>query len=397
MRLTNFLIISTIISIIPGQIIRINFFDQTAASTLTDVLVFLTLVSFLILTIPITKTLKVDPHVMTFFSLFSLFAASSTILSANNYASSQILVASLFLIRFILYFLFSLVVASTIRRQEITGWIKLILITAFLFILVGILQFVFIPDLTFLTTYGWDPHQRRIASSFIDPNFTGGFLSIIAAIAISYYLSNKKISYLIFSLLAFVAIILTFSRSSYLAFLTSLAVIGIVRSSRLFVGFLTIFVLATLFISQVRTRIVGALTYDETARSRVESWQKAVNIYWQNPIFGSGFNTYRWAQADLGYFDDDNPSGGHSGAGSDSSILFVAATTGTIGLSFYLLFLISIIRKFLSLSQKNPLRLGALSATLGLIVHSQFVNSLFFPQIMIIFWFILGLAIVYDS
>ena len=60
-----------------------------------------------------------------------------------------------------------------------------------------------------------------------------------------------------------------------------------------------------------------------TVWARIASWKKAWEIFSDNPIIGVGFNTYRYAQK-------ASPES-HAGAGSDSSILLVMATTG-IGL-----------------------------------------------------------------
>ena len=225
---------------------------------------------------------------------------------------------------------------------------------------------------------------------------------VIFVIATSIFLYQKKRNkiidfYPLIAAISFIALILTFSRSSYLAFLTAIATIGILKSPKLFIAILFLFVVAFSQITQVRARIAGALTLDETSKARLESWQKGLTIFKDNLLFGVGFNTYRFAQAKYGFFSPDEPQGGHSGAGSDSSIILVAATTGIIGLFFYLFFLFRILRVFIKKSTQDPWHLASLSIFLALLVHSQFVNSLFFPQIMLILWFILGLIQVYDT
>ena len=75
----------------------------------------------------------------------------------------------------------------------------------------------------------------------------------------------------------------------------------------------------------------------------------------------------------------------------------MAATTGIIGLSLYLYLLINVFRTLKYKARSSPLHLGALAAFFGLIVDSQFINSLFFPQVMLLFYFILGLVIKNDN
>ena len=65
---------------------------------------------------------------------------------------------------------------------------------------------------------------------------------------------------------------------------------------------------------------------------RWENYQAGFKL-WQQPIFGLGFNTLR-------YYNQDYLS--HASAGQDSSLLFVAVTTGLVGLTAYLFWLKSI-------------------------------------------------------
>ena len=253
------------------------------------------------------------------------------------------------------------------------------------------------PDFTHLSIYGWDPHQARIASTLLDPNFTGFCMVIFIALSISLYLYRKKNIYLLFSLFATVSLILTFSRSSYLAFIAVLLTIAIFKSGKILAWGFIILILAFWLIPQARQRTIGAFTIDKTAQARLESWENALKIFKDNYLFGVGFNTYRFAQARYGFFSFDNPQGGHSGAGSDSSILLVAATTGILGLSLFLFLLFSILRTSLKSIRSNFIALTTLASFLGLIIHSQFNNSIFFSQIMLIMWFLFGLKLKSDS
>ena len=97
-----------------------------------------------------------------------------------------------------------------------------------------------------------------------------------------------------------------------------------------------------------------------------------------------------------GNFSKDALQGGHSGSGSDSSILLVAATTGIIGLFTFIYLLFALLTIFLKNLKSDYLKLATTSSFLALLVHSQFVNSFFFPQIMLLFWVLVGLVNVKD-
>ena len=104
-------------------------------------------------------------------------------------------------------------------------------------------------------------------------------MSISFALSLAFYTREKKFILLLVSGIIFIAAILTFSRSTYLAFLTVLATIGILKSPRLLLAFLGIFLIAFFSVPQVKTRVAGALSVDETAQARLESWEKAIVIF----------------------------------------------------------------------------------------------------------------------
>ena len=396
MELTKLLLTLTIVSIIPGQLIRINA-TQSAVLTVGDISSAILMAVFFINSTNIKKALILPKKIFLPFLIFSSVAISSTIIAADIFSPREIIIAILFLVRFALYFGIFIVVVNTVKKKEITKWLNLFLFTAAIFALIGFFQYIFFPDLTSLAAFGWDPHQKRIVSTLLDPNFTAGLLAIALSMALSLFLSSKKNIYLLTSTVLFTSLILTFSRSGYLALLVVLATIGILKSPKILFVSLVAFIIAFITIPQVKNRILGALRVDETSQARIESWQKALVIFRDNPILGVGFNTYRATQAQYGFFPADQPEGGHSGAGTDSSFLLVLATTGIIGLGAYLAFLFAIFKNFSANIRKSPLSLGTTAAFLGILVHSQFVNSLFFPQIIIVLFFLLGACSVYDS
>ncbi|MCR4325070.1 MAG: O-antigen ligase family protein [Candidatus Curtissbacteria bacterium] len=395
MNIVKLLLILSLASIIPGQLIRIPISEGAAYITLSDIFIFVTVIVFLVHTFLIRKSLKLNPRVFLPVLIFSLVALASTTLAKVNLSQKEVLISLLFLARFILYFFIFIVTSNTIAKNKITSWLNIYLIVGLIFILAGFLQIIFLPDFTPLVPFGWDPHQRRLASTFLDPNFAGGLIALLFFTATVMYLERAEKLYFLMSLVSFVALVLTFSRSSYLALLAGLLVIGLLKSRNALLIFLIAFSISFFALSPVRARILGAFTLDETSEARIESWKNAVTIFKDNPIFGVGFNSYRFAQARYNLFPHDNPLGGHSGAGSDSSILLVAATTGIIGLVPFICLFFSMFVEFTK--SKKAIGLIGTAALASLVIHSQFVNSLFFPQLMLSYWFILGLATTYDN
>lgn len=392
MDFLKLLLILAIASIIPGQVVRIPISGSQSAITLTDIFVLVLSAYAIPYLLIIKKTLKISPSVVTTFFLFITVATASTVLAANKFDASLIISSSLFLVRFIVYFLVTLVIASIVKRNEIGRWLNIFITCGVVFALLGFAQLGTFPDISPLTPLGWDPHQARLVSTLIDPNFTGALLTILASTSSAIYLYKKKTIYLMAAVVFASGIILTFSRSSYLALMVSQVVLGIYKSPKFLAVSILLFLSIVSFNTQARTRIVGAITLDETAKARLESYRRAATIFANNPIFGVGFNTYRHAQREYGFFTIDDPSGGHSGSGVDSSLLLVAATTGVVGFVSFMFFIITLIKSITLQIKTNFLYLGVAAAFLALLVHSQFVNSFFFPQIMLPIWFLVGLV-----
>jgi len=180
-----------------------------------------------------------------------------------------------------------------------------------------------------------------------------------------------------------VAIAFTFSRSTWAMLAISLAIIGFRHKKLLILAILAGF-LAYFAVPRIQTRISGITDPADSAHFRLISWKDTFEIARRNLWFGVGFNSFRYAQKEYGAFAPGS-LGDHSGSGSDSSFLLVLATTGIFG---FILFCISYLH-CASLSQATPLMLG-------LFIHSQFVNSLFFPQIMFL-WLVAISAASYSS
>jgi len=388
MLLTKLLLVSALASLIPGQLVRITLAVGTV--TLSDIFVFATFIVFVAESLA-ARSLKLPKSITIPAVLFFLSCLASTILAINFFSSVEILVALFFLARFFVYFFLAIITYNLIRQEEIINWLHLLLLIGSIFALSGIIQLALLPDLSFLQVYGWDPHQMRLVSTTLDPNYAGGIACLLAALATSLYLYKKRIIYMFLAIFFTVTIFLTFSRSSYLALLAAAFTIGVIKSPRVILVILTIFLLVFMSIPQARARILGAFRVDDTASARLQSWQKAIAIFRDNLFFGVGFNTYRYAQANYDFFPTDDTLGGHSGAGSDSSFLFVAATTGILGSVFFLILNLSILKNFAKNSRSDYLKLASLASFIAILIHTQFVNSFFFPQMMLVFWFIVGL------
>jgi O-antigen ligase len=118
-----------------------------------------------------------------------------------------------------------------------------------------------------------------------------------------------------------------------------------------------------------------------SSEARIETARNSLIILGKNPLIGVGFNSYKYFQLRYG-LRLDNPIS-HADAGSDNSLLFVLATTGIIGFILYLFLWFRLLKAVSAL---------AVASIVGVFVDSMFINSLFYPFIMLWLWIICALS-----
>ena len=274
----------------------------------------------------------------------------------------------------------------------------MVFISAVILSILGFVQLILFPDFSFMAQYGWDPHQGRLLSTWYDPNFLGGFLGLAAVIILSrilVFLRENKVwrekniillsSWIIGLGIVVGALMLTYSRSALLAFLIGVTIVTILISRRTFVLVLIILSLIVISNPRLQARIQGAIQVDVTASLRIQSWQETLDDIEKNPIWGIGYNTIKYQTI--------VPSELNSASGRDSSLLTLWLTGGIIGLGLFILIIInSLLRAWRKISKSGLERVWGVAIIAGwalILVHSMFVNSIFFPHILIFILFLL--------
>ena len=396
MYLPLFIFIALFFSLSLGEFGQYPFGQSSFSLSLTDGLMFLSLCVMLVWNIAIRKNLAVPKNFLWLVG-FWLICLLSLLFSFN-------LSGWLYLFRFIVYsgafyLAFHLVKSKILDLGEFLTLLKLVsLVIAAL----GLVQLIIYPDLEPLSGYGYDPHKYRLFSTFLDPNFVGTFLSFPVVFIAGNLLDQKFSGFkqffyknkfdLIAGLIILVSVILTFSRSAYLMLFAALFLLLVFKRKLLLIPLFLIPLILYLIFPPFSERINGIINPDKSASERISSWEKGLTIFQQNPLFGVGFNNIRDAAEQLNLNKTYSPDGGNSGAGVDSSLIFVMATTGIAGTAVFFLFLFKILFGSLSRILRKNYRysLPFFAVSSGLILNSFFINSLFFPAIMVIWFSALG-------
>jgi len=324
-------------------------------------------------------------------ALTALAFLFSLLINLSQYSLDQSLVAILYLIRWISYSSIYIILLRFARKNK-KNLYRYMFFSGALFLTLGFFQYFFYPSLKNLYYLGWDEHMYRLFSTFLDPNFTGIFMSLF--LFFSFILrdkiagKNKTLKFLVDTSIPFsaLAVVLTYSRSALITLLTGFFVYCIIkRNVRLLAFILFSSILVFIILSKNFYIENTNLLRTASSKQRLETIVQSVEIYKKSPVFGIGFNALRYAREESGFKDKSLFGPSHSGAGVDNSFVFVLVTSGIVGLAAYLYLLYSI---FLLAVKKlsEPEGVLLLVSLSGLVISSFFINSLFFSFLMIWVW-----------
>ncbi|OGV93326.1 hypothetical protein A3B57_03785 [Microgenomates group bacterium RIFCSPLOWO2_01_FULL_47_10] len=242
----------------------------------------------------------------------------------------------------------------------------------------GVAQYLIYPDARALYWLGWDKHLYRSIGTIFDPNFLG--LLMVMGIFLTPKLPAKW-QWWYLSLLG-LCLLLTYSRSSYLALLAGGLVLAIKKHQiKLFLLGIAAFA-SMLLVLPNRGGEGNRLDRVYSILNRQDSIKQALTFYRSHPIFGIGFNAYGLTSAKPNMYSliprrTSSP---------DNSYLLILSTAGLVGFAAFGLALKHLWR----VSQSDAFTLALLSAVL---VHALFNNSLFYPWVMVSLAVIMGTKI----
>ncbi len=391
-------------SMLPGLLIRIPF--GGGGILLSDVLLPVFAASWLGIKLIYDRQLPVLPFWWPAFG-FVLVALLSWILGAWDLDLKAKILSFSYIIRFVSIMILGWAALDQLKAKDEKlkiGAANKILDGLFvivgIIILIGFVQFYLIPDISaWSTAGGFDPHMGRFLGTWMDPNFVAGLLAFFIPVMFGRLyeqLRSQKLevrSILLSGLIVIClgALFLTFSRSGYLAAVAGLGLFFLLRDPKVIIIAIIVVILGIGSSERAQQRVgelAGTLSsvvlghtdeIDATAKLRLQSWGKSMILWEKYPVLGIGYNTYRYRAAEEGIVDANYFSAG----GSDSTLLTVLVTTGTLGfiafLWFYAHFWWRNAWRYYHFG--TTLNLGFVAGWSAILVHSVFVNSMLFPLI----------------
>jgi len=339
-----------------GQLLRLNFLN--ISFPLLDIFIIALAAINLIFHLK-TKTIQIKNRGFLYFLIFTWITFFINYFLYHN----PIITPLFYLIR--LTCLLSLIIVPLSSQIFKEKFKRFFLICLFSDIIFGFIQYLFWPNFIYFNALNWDPHTFRLVGTFFDPTFTG--LIFLLFLLIIFF--NKNINFRIpILIISYLAIALTYSRTSYLVFIIAFAFISMrLKQPKILITSILIIILTVLILP----RLPGESTKLERTSSifaKIENYKEGISVFSQSPLIGHGYNN-------LVYIRHINIPNSHSNSGFDSSLLTILATTGLIG---GLLFLTGIKDLFFH----SDLLLQTLLLTV--FIHSFFSNSLLYPWVLLI-------------
>jgi O-antigen ligase len=343
--------------------------------------------------------------------VFACIGGLSTIAGIQRFGLSALEVAGslAYLARWTVYFALYVVIINCVRIRDVESvWSALewamIAIVAF-----GIVQAIFLPNFAFMVypdareSFDWDSQRHRLVSTILEPNIASGMILSTLLVQLARLGSGARVP-LWKPVLMFGGLVFTLSRGGMLSFLVGcvllLTILGLSKKLVRLGGLVVLLLLAALprlveFANQYRRFSIS----DNSAIARIMIWQRSLATFLDYPIFGIGFNTYGFVQERRGI-----ERLGGSAYSAEGGLLFVAVLTGVVGLAAYLAMLWFVLRRSRRFwrsphasATERGLLIGTATATVAILVHSLFVNSLLTPWVMeplLVLW---GLAFIVAS
>jgi O-antigen ligase len=339
--------------------------------------------------------------------LFAGVGGVSAVLAVPRFGLTafESFVSMSYLARWLFYFAIYLVAINTLRASDVNRVWRALETTILLFAAFGIFQSAFLPGFAQMVYpesrpyLDWDIQGRRLVSTWLDPNYAGGFIALGLIVSLARFGAGVREPGWKMLILA-VALVLTVSRGTLLALFvggfTLLVIFGLSKRILRALGVaLVLVILALPKLIQFATAY-NKLTLDPSALARLTSWMRGWQVLQDHWLIGIGYNTWGYVGERYGWERSYSATYGIEGG-----LLFILVMTGVIGLGLYVGMLWTIYANARRI-WRNPemsadargLAIGAAASIPLLVVHSLFTNTLMYPFMMVAMWVLWALPFI---
>jgi len=321
-----------------GQLARISIPDQPVFFYLYELLVgFVTTILVFRYRLKPFQNQMVKP-----ISMFFTWLLISFIISIWFYSMNHDLIAFLYFLRLLLYYVFFIYLVYFFQKERVQKSFFMVNLTSIAIILTSFVQYFLYQNLGNLAYLGWDPHLYRVVGLFFDPPITVSVYVIFAIYFFLYFEKSRNWGYLLLITPLLVLSFLTYSRGGLLG-LVALCVVYVLKKQNWRLLVFVVFILVGGFLVIPKGSSEGInLLRTTSIEARINDYEKAITIWKKSPIVGIGYNHIRYEKDEYEeqvFYGPYNPS--HGSTAFHSSFLVILVTSGVIGLILYLWMLFS--------------------------------------------------------
>ncbi len=342
-NVSYYLVITLILSLGFGQLLRFEFWGIP--------LFFHDLLTLLILILNL-QGLTLQGLKSNKFTLFFVGLILSWVYALTLYPLASLFVPFLYTLRLLAY----LSLFSILKNQKISAPQTIFVISGSATIVIGLIQYLFLPDMRIFEYLGWDDHLSRLTLPHFDPTFTGVMIALF--LLSSFNLDRAK--NIFFKCIGIVALLLTYSRSVWISLISAVTMSLIIQKkyNLVLIGIALSILVIALLPKRFGEGTNLLRTYSIT--SRFQSDLDYIGKYKWDLFIGRGMNTLILDRG-VSQYDD------HA-TGPNNSYLYLLATTGTVGLIGWLGFM-----KYLFVQSHRK------SMLVCFFIASLFNNVMFYP------------------
>jgi hypothetical protein len=325
------------------------------------------------------------PKIFRYLTNFLLITLFSFIFSIFIFKTPTVIYGFLYFVRLVAYVYFFVYVYNfvhvwnfvNIKPQNKKLLLDCLLGVSLISVVFGWIQFFAVPSIKPLFIFGWDMHTFRLVGTFLDPAFLGLIIVFGLLISLVRLIETKKKIYIPMIIFLLISLAFTYSRASYLAFLAGAIALGILKKKIKYILYLGIALIILIMVLPTSRNHSIEFFRSFSVIDRINNYKETLQIIKKFPVFGIGFDNLCLARNR--YIGIESYLS-HSCSGSDSSLLFILATTGVAG---FIIFHFMIYQVFKAIPPRRwKWNTILISCAIALFIDSLFSNSLFYPWIM---------------
>ncbi|MDR1391661.1 MAG: O-antigen ligase family protein [Clostridiales bacterium] len=296
------------------------------------------------------------------------------------------------------------ILANLIKNKNLLlNVLKTITFSALLVSLYGILQYF----LKIENSNSWLDKEMfknisvRVYSTLSNPNVLGEYLNLVFFIPICMFFIEKnklmKLFYISSAVLIFFALILTFSRGSWVGLLISFLICVLILDKRILIILTVLFIISTLFIPNFifeRFLSIGNIS-DTSTLYRVYIWFgtfKMLKNFW---LFGIGPS-----EKNFNFVYSNYQYNGITAPHSHNTFLQIFVESGIVNLIIFIILLLFFFRKIIISSKQSCIKsqhflinLAIGESVLAFCLNGLFDDAFYNHKVSTMFWIIIAIGL----